>query len=1191
MALKKESLKSRLNKNIWLFSFVVAGLLFLANVFLDRRADFSDFAARHMNKVVNTRFRQLESYMERALKENQGGWLELKGLPSDMVVYRYYGDSLQSWCNQFSLDNDDVSQRLVVQRFVNLRYNFVSPLAEVDDSVKYMNIGPKWYLVKSIQDRHGCKIIGGLEIRNTMDTRSINGINPKFRISDRFSIYPINYSGGAVIFVKGQPLMKLLQETARIMPILPDTTMLWLSVAFFIFGVLIYLWSHRNIKTMLISILALTAVMGTFYATGYGMQGSSSLFSPTVYAGGTLLYSLGAVLIINIWIVLVFSCIYIARPAISEYVKKDLKHRSIWLIFIVIIADALTLTWLFFTFRSLILNSNISLELYKFMQLGRYSLYIYISYLALLSVIPLSLQIIHVNVFYLTGLKYDVFSRFGRSFFAVACALCFLGLFSVLGNEKEANRVEIWINRLSIDRDLGLELQLRGVENAIAADNSIPDVIRTTNDYRVILNRITETYMSRISKDFDISVFIFNDNVSDPQIAKFFNDRVIGAVPISPNSRFVYSRNSNGRAQYTGMFVYYSPDKGTVKLLLGVNSKADREERGYSFIMDSGAPGSVIIPQQYSYAKYINGNLVSYQGDYPYPTILTGKFKDGLNDDGSGKLKHSSYVHFVSNISSDETIVISRPKISVVQYILAACMLCLAAYFWISLLGLRKKKEGEFEKNYYKSRVNTVLFISMLMTLVTMSIIMVIFVYKRNDANVMRLMTSKISTIQSLMENRTRGFSSYKDMITQDMTAVMDDIGNYTRSDITMYSPGGKVFNTTSPEIFEKMILGSRTNPDAYRNIMYANKRYYIHKEKIGGVGFYTMYAPVFNDNGKILAIVSAPYTDSGISFKADALFHSIFVITVFFILLIITRFMTTRVVDKMFRPIIEMGRKMIYARTGGLEYIIYDNEDEISGLVRAYNLMVHDLYESSKQVAQAERERAWSEMARQVAHEIKNPLTPMKLQIQRLIRLKSKNDPSWEAKFEDISRLILDSIEVLTDTANEFSTFAKLYSEEMVPIDLDKMASDQVSMFDDKDNITFQYYGLKDAMVMGPKPQLIRVFVNLLTNAVQAIENQQTADKEEGKEPAHGQIVLSLRNSTKDGFYDIVIEDNGPGIKDENRNRLFTPNFTTKSSGTGLGLAICKNILERCGGEIFYGRSFVLKGACFTVRYPKNMK
>ena len=124
-----------------------------------------------------------------------------------------------------------------------------------------------------------------------------------------------------------------------------------------------------------------------------------------------------------------------------------------------------------------------------------------------------------------------------------------------------------------------------------------------------------------------------------------------------------------------------------------------------------------------------------------------------------------------------------------------------------------------------------------------------------------------------------------------------------------------------------------------------------------------------------------------------------------------------------------------------------------------------------------------------------------------------------------------------------------------------------------------------------GPKPQLIRVFVNLLTNAVQAIENQQTEDKEAGREPELGHIVLSLRNSSKEGFYDIVLEDNGPGIKDENRSRLFTPNFTTKSGGTGLGLAICKNILERCGGEIFYSKSFVLGGACFTVRFPKGKR
>lgn len=125
----------------------------------------------------------------------------------------------------------------------------------------------------------------------------------------------------------------------------------------------------------------------------------------------------------------------------------------------------------------------------------------------------------------------------------------------------------------------------------------------------------------------------------------------------------------------------------------------------------------------------------------------------------------------------------------------------------------------------------------------------------------------------------------------------------------------------------------------------------------------------------------------------------------------------------------------------------------------------------------------------------------------------------------------------------------------------------------------------------MGPKPQLTRVFVNLLTNAVQAIENQQNDDSEAGMPVRHGEIILSIRNSAKDGFYDIVFEDNGPGVKDENRNKLFVPNFTTKSSGTGLGLAICKNIIDRCGGDISYSRSFTLEGACFTIHFPKTDK
>ncbi|MGM9742486.1 MAG: ATP-binding protein [Candidatus Cryptobacteroides sp.] len=1179
----------RLRNNAWMLGFLCVLLAACAAFFLMRNADMSGLTSSRVSRLINKRMARLETFMDAAMSANHNDWLTLDGLDEDMVVYRYVNDSLQSWCNQFSLDNDDISKRLVVQRFVNLRYNFVSPLAEADTVVRYINMGPKWYLVKSVSDRRGCSVIGGLEIRNTMDTRSVNGVNPRFRLGDQYSLHPVSYPGGEPVFVSGYPLLKLLRESSGGDPLFPDSSLLWIAMGIFVLMIVTFLYFNRNLKVMFIAMGSITVLMAVFYALGIGMKSSASIFSPTLYADGAVLYSLGAVLIINIWICLMTGCYYLCRKVIvRDILEHGSKGGAVALVFSAGFSIILLALYVLYSFRSLILNSDMSLELYKMSTFNRFTVYVYISYMGLLSLIPLIIQSVRYPVFHFTGLRYNVFSRWGRSLFALISAAFLLTVFSFLGVRKEANRAGIWTSRMAIDRDLVLELQLRGVENAVASDNTIAEVIRSTVDYKLILNRLNETYMSRISKDYDVSVLIFKDNISDPQLIKYFNERMANAVPIAPDSRFSYSRTVNGRAQYTGLFVYYFPDNGVIRMVIGVNSKADKEDRGYSFILDENAPGSVVIPPQYSYAKYIGGKIVSYKGDFPYPTVLSGKFKAEIDNNNPQRAISGAYAHFYTQISPDEAIVISRPKISVMQYVVAAGMIYILAYFWISSFALRRKKKSDFEKNYYKSRVNTVLFLSMLLTLVTMSIIMVFFVYKRNDENVKKLMTSKITTIQSLMANRVRSLGSYLDMTNPDMTAVMEDVANYTRTDITLYSPDGKVFNSTAPEIFERMILGSRTNPEAYRNIIYSSKRYYIHKESVAGRTFYTMYAPLINDQGKILAILSAPYTDSGLSFRADAVFHSVFVITVFFILLIITRFFTTRVVDKMFRPIIEMGRKMLSARTGGLEYIIYDKEDELTGLVRAYNLMVHDLSESGKQVAQAERERAWSEMARQVAHEIKNPLTPIKLQIQRLIRMKSNNNPNWEAKFDDISRVILDSIDVLTDTANEFSTFAKLYTEEMVPIDLDALASDQIAMFGDRENISFEYFGFKGAYVMGPKPQLTRVFVNLLTNAVQAIENQQAEDRESGREPFHGIIMLSVRKSSRESFYDIVFEDNGPGIKDENRGRLFTPNFTTKSSGTGLGLAICKNILERCGGEITYNRSFTLKGACFTVRFPK---
>ena len=286
-----------------------------------------------------------------------------------------------------------------------------------------------------------------------------------------------------------------------------------------------------------------------------------------------------------------------------------------------------------------------------------------------------------------------------------------------------------------------------------------------------------------------------------------------------------------------------------------------------------------------------------------------------------------------------------------------------------------------------------------------------------------------------------------------------------------------------------------------------------------------------------------------------------------------------------MFRPLVEMGRKMNETDLNHPEYIVYERDDEISSLVRAYNLMVHDLYDSTRQLTQAERDKAWATMARQVAHEIKNPLTPIKLQIQQLIRLKTNGNPVWEDRFDNVSKEVLAQIDILAETASEFSTFAKLYTEDPVEFDLDKLLKEEIGLFDSRDDIELSYMGLEGTLIHGPKPQLTRVFVNLMSNAIQAVESR----LESGEGDPRGHVLVSLRHSTKDGFYDIVVEDDGPGVDDENRSKLFTPNFTTKSKGTGLGLAISRSILEKCNAEISYSKSFNLGGACFTVRYPKG--
>ena len=1132
-------------------------------------------AAKELGTRVEKRVNLLEEYVNQALTSSPDAPFRLENLPEDMVLYRYREDTLQSWNHQFPIRNDDIRSRTVVQRLGDARGNTVSPLSALTSTLNYVNYGPKWFLAKSVREGE-ITVIAGLEVVNELNAGSFNGVNPRFRLGDRYSVYPLTGSIGVPVVVNGAPVFKVTAEAAQ-NPERHDPLLFWISVLLLLGGTLLLLSVRPTIPLGGVVMAVQTAFIAGLYLYGQKLGQASQLFSPLLYADGAFFYSLGAVVLLNLLIVSAVLSLYLVRKRLLEWFRrKDSRWAEAVAVVLILGVLAAIGTYIHVTFKSIVFNSGICLELYKVNLLDRYTAVVYVSFLSVTLTLPLLMQLISPLLRSLLGLRYDIFSRTGRLVLSVVTAAYFVIASSYLGFQKEQNRVEVWANRLAMDRDIALEIQLRAAEGAIAADGVIGTLSVLENSYDLIRGRIANSYLTRISQDYDISALVATPS---PATDALFNERIRGGVRLSDNSHFFYSTGANGRARYSGLFTYYTPGYGSSSVLVLVESKSNRANRGYLSLLALSEPGRVSLPPVYSYARYVSGHLVLYKGDYAYPTLFTESFRDVLGDLPKGHVTQEGYLHFIQAVSEDEQVVISREKTEVLNYIVEGVLFAIVAYLLLSLMAFRVRRRGG-ERHYFRTRISVVLYVSLILTLVAMAAFSVYFVYRRNNADMQNIMTSRITTLQSMLQGSFRGVTEESDLRSTAARTAIEQVGNDLKCDITLFTPDGRMVLSTTPEVYDRMIAGCRLSENAYYSIVREHRRYSIQPERMGNRRYYALYAPVMNADGNMAAIVSTPYTEQSYDFENEALVHILSIITVFLLLLLLARVVAGEVIDRMFRPLSEMGRKMNVSDVDHLEYIVYDQEDEITSLVRAYNLMVHDLSDSTRQLAQAERDKAWSAMARQVAHEIKNPLTPIKLKLQMLIRMKQTGNPAWEEKFDEVSASVLEHIDILADTANEFSTFAKLYSEEPVRIDLDALVREEVSMFDAREDITFEYFGLEGAEVMGPKPQLTRVLVNLVTNAVQALEGRED-----------GRIRVSLRNSSKEGFYDIVVEDSGPGVKEENRVKLFTPDFTTKSHGTGLGLAICRNIVDRCGGEISYSKSFALGGACFTVRYPKLSK
>ena len=317
--------------------------------------------------------------------------------------------------------------------------------------------------------------------------------------------------------------------------------------------------------------------------------------------------------LLNLLIVSAVLSLYLVRKRLLEWFRrKDSRWAEVAAVLMILAVVVAVGIYIHVTFKSIVFNSGICLELYKVNLLDRYTAVVYASFLSLTLTLPLLLQLISPLLRSLLGLRYDIFSRTGRLALSVLTAAYFVIASSLLGFQKEQNRVEVWANRLAMDRDIGLEIQLRAAEGAIAGDGVIGTLSVLENSYDLIRGRIANSYLTRISQDYDISVLVAT---ASPATEALFNERIRSGVRLSDNSHFFYSTGANGRARYSGLFTYYTEGYGSSSVFVLVESKSNRENRGYLSLLGLSEPGRVSLPPVYSYARYVSGHLVLYKGD------------------------------------------------------------------------------------------------------------------------------------------------------------------------------------------------------------------------------------------------------------------------------------------------------------------------------------------------------------------------------------------------------------------------------------------------------------------------------------------------------------------------------------------------------------------------------------------------
>ena len=1011
----------------------------------------------------------------------------------------------------------------------------------------------------------------------------VNHFNRGLQLDEQFRL--ANEKGDdSLLSITGKPLVAL--SYSHVVPDeLPVKKPAWFYLFAFLFLMsgLFFFFQSRKTTFLSIAVTGISLFVLRYLMIYFRLPGElyyNDFFSPKVYGSSFFFNSIGDFFLNAV------TCVIFSGILYDHFRKKHFAFARSGKIVVLLVLTIAFLSFLFYTIQlltgDLVLNSKIvfdpsiaDLDVNTFIAalsilLLLWSYYLWFAGLLLpfRNIFPLRFSAEKISSF--------------RTGLVVLPLVAIYSTFLIHGNleERKSEDQKRFAQRLDSRRDQLAEYLFRDLQKRMINDETVKSMIDSGKNVNENISQyLQQNFFTGYFAKFDVDVDVYDSHGnpcdSSSAISLLQLQQQFTAGKPTASSSLSLQPDETGKLKYLALIAVGDSTVGsqaTISAMLTARSSQLTE--GFPELLVSNAVTKNRDEASYSYARYSNGSLIYAGGNFPYP------FHSGVFEKPGGdfyQVSFDDYEHVIYQPAAASYVVVSRPAesffdtLSLFSYLLLFFLIFfLLTHFLFYLLSQKNKFQLSLKQRIRSSIISLVVVSFALIATGTS-----VYIVRKYDADKNRNILSRLNSMWFAITDKLSFENKLSAANSGQWTADLNNMVSSFNLDFNLYDETGKLFYSSQPKLFEKGILSARINPEAFSEMQQYGKTQYIHQENIGTLNYAAGYAAFTDRTGNIAGYLNIPYFEKQNELNKEISGFLSALINLYLLLLAVALVLALLITSRITKPLLLIQERLSLIRLGSRNEIIeWKRNDEIGQLVQQYNKMVEALAESADKLTRSERESAWREMAQQVAHEIKNPLTPMKLSIQHLQRAWNEKSGNLDELFQRISKTMIEQIDTLSNIASEFSNFAKMPRARNEELDLDEILSSSINLFNDTPGVNINYERKPGRKIFADREQLIRAFSNLLKNAIQSIpENKK------------GEIVITVK--TENNFHVISIADNGKGIPSSLQSKIFTPSFTTKSSGMGLGLAMVKSTVDAAGGTIRFETEDG-KGSVFYVSIPQ---